>query len=104
MRAADLENDVWHLWLERGKSNSAQAVVGRAGSRDAVQLGGMRFIVDTGCGYNLIAERYVRGAGAMGSIRKLFRGITLNTAGVKVGLLVQLASLAHVSGTVNLLR
>eukprot|EP00959_Pyramimonas_sp_CCMP1952_P337447 7066608-Pyramimonas_sp.AAC.1 len=46
-----------------------------------VHLGALRFIVDTGCGYNGIAERFIRAAGAMGSIDRLGESITLNTAG-----------------------
>eukprot|EP00959_Pyramimonas_sp_CCMP1952_P136611 2859010-Pyramimonas_sp.AAC.1 len=41
----------------------------------------LSFIIDTGCGYNLIAERYIRSAGAMILIRELPQSITLNTAG-----------------------
>ena len=41
----------------------------------------MKFIVDTGCGSNLIGLHYLRSAGAMGKLRKLKCPITLNTAG-----------------------
>ena len=50
-------------------------------ARDSVFLGALNFIVDTGCGHNLIVEKYVRLAGAMGSVRRLKNLITLNTAG-----------------------
>ena len=100
--AADLEDEVWHLWLdidqmmdtESGDSDGAcgsDADAASAGRRrregDAsaragpVNLGQMRFIVDTGCGSNLIALKYLRRAGAMGEMRRLPVPITLNTPG-----------------------
>ena len=84
VRASDLEDDVWHLWLKaegrkRGSSHGSAAVGCR--DSDSVHLGPLSFIVDTGCGHNLIAERYIRFAGAMGLIRRLKQSITLNTAG-----------------------
>eukprot|EP00959_Pyramimonas_sp_CCMP1952_P139492 2919083-Pyramimonas_sp.AAC.1 len=73
VRASGLA-EVWHRWLEsEGKEEvapggSAAAVCKR---RSSVHLGTLRFIVDTGCGRNLIAERLIHAAGAMGMIRRL---------------------------------
>ena len=84
IEASDLEDDVWHLWLssETGETDG-QSGSAAAGSRKAqpLTLGSISFIVDTGCGHNLIAERYVRAAGAMRMVRQLKESITLNTAG-----------------------
>ena len=88
IRASDLEDEVWHFWLdeERRKvkegANSSTAVVGPSRTpKSSVDFGSMRFIVDIGCGYNLLGGRYVRSADATGMIRELHSGITLNTAG-----------------------
>ena len=65
LRATDLEDDVWHLWVEwetgsgKANANSGQAAVGDRDS-DSVHFGTTKFIVDTGCGFNLIAERLVK--------------------------------------------
>ena len=84
VRASDWQDDVWHLWVRaEGRKEGAppgQAAAGRRDS-DSAHLGPLSFIVDTGCGHNLIAERYVRFAGAMGLIRRLSQSVTLNTAG-----------------------
>ena len=84
VEASDLEDDVWHLWLaSEGGEVCGQHGSAAAGSRRAepLTLGSIKFIVDTGCGHNLIAERYVRAAGAMSMVRQLAESITLNTAG-----------------------
>eukprot|EP00959_Pyramimonas_sp_CCMP1952_P074033 1547316-Pyramimonas_sp.AAC.1 len=46
-----------------------------------MHLGTLRFIVDTGCGRNVVAERSVRAAGAIGMIKRLEDPITLRIAG-----------------------
>ena len=82
IRAADLEDEVWHFWIdeERRKvkegTDGGSAVVGPSRAlKSSVDFGSMKFIVDTGCGYNLIGERYVKSADAMGMIRKLHSGV-----------------------------
>ena len=84
VEASDLEDEVWHLWLaSEGGEVCGQHGSAAAGSRRAepLTLGSIKFIVDAGCGHNLIAERYVRAAGAMSMVRQLAESITLNTAG-----------------------
>ena len=74
VEASDLEDEVWHLWLaSEGGEVCGQHGSAAAGSRRAepLTLGSIKFIVDTGCGHNLIAERYVRAAGAMSMVRQL---------------------------------
>ena len=97
--AADLEDAVWHLWIDvdenladnseddqadaasaDGRSHGGQSSVGQSPAK----LGSMKFIVDTGCGSNLIGLHYLRSAGAMGKLQKLKTAITLNTAGGSV--------------------
>eukprot|EP00959_Pyramimonas_sp_CCMP1952_P379705 7953842-Pyramimonas_sp.AAC.1 len=74
IRASDLADEVWHLWLEsEGKEEvvpGGSAAVGRK-DRSPVHLGSLGFIVDTGCGRSLIAEKLLRAVGAMGMIRRL---------------------------------
>eukprot|EP00959_Pyramimonas_sp_CCMP1952_P043889 916976-Pyramimonas_sp.AAC.1 len=69
LRASDLADEIWHLWLaSAGDEEAAQGGSAAAGSREKsyVHLGTLRFIVDAGCGRNLIAERFIRAAGALG--------------------------------------
>ena len=94
--AADLEDAVWHLWIDIEENmgedaessdadaasadrspNGGQPTVGRAPAK----MGPMSFIVDTGCGSNLVGLHYLRSAGAMGKLQQLKVPITLNTAG-----------------------
>ena len=100
--AADLADAVWHLWIDFDENQregprvsdqeaetpsdaasadrSPSAGHARTGGRPA-QMGSMRFIVDTGCGYNLIGLHYLRSAGALGKLNAMKTPITLNTAG-----------------------
>ena len=60
-RASDLEDEVWHPWLEWGLgSDASQSSGGSAAAGSKMQmsldLGSMRLIVDAGCRHNLIAE------------------------------------------------
>eukprot|EP00959_Pyramimonas_sp_CCMP1952_P014664 310708-Pyramimonas_sp.AAC.1 len=71
LEASDLAEEVWHLWLASEENGcSTQRGTAAAGRRERlpVHLGTHRFIVDTGCGCNLIAGRFIRAAGAMGRI------------------------------------
>ena len=93
--AEDLEDDVLHLWIKweqdaDSKSDGDPAAASPRRSEGSatstasdglLHLGSMRFIVDTGCGHNLLAVRYLRSAGAMGNLKQLKVPITLNTAG-----------------------
>eukprot|EP00959_Pyramimonas_sp_CCMP1952_P433653 9080961-Pyramimonas_sp.AAC.1 len=59
LRASDLSDKVWHLWSAyEGNGESAQGGSAAAGRREksSVHLGTLGFIVDAGCGRNLIAE------------------------------------------------
>eukprot|EP00959_Pyramimonas_sp_CCMP1952_P142206 2976585-Pyramimonas_sp.AAC.1 len=72
LRASDLADELWHLWFaSEGHEGAAQGGSAAAGRREksSVHLGTRGFIVDTGCGHNLIAERCIRAAGAMGMIK-----------------------------------
>ena len=83
--ASDLEDDVWFSWrdweygINLDGMNAASARIVR--QSNCVSLGSMRFIIDTGCGFNLIAARYVEDAHAMSKIKRLSSPIALNTAG-----------------------
>ena len=85
--ASDLEDDVWFSWRdwEYGEDvtidgiDAASARIVR--QSHFVSLGSMRLIIDTGCGFNLIAARYVEDAHAMSKIKRLPSPIALNTAG-----------------------
>ena len=60
-QAAELEDEVWHLWLSSDILNIPSPRVGLAAAGtpgagvarmgDLVKLGSMKFIVDTGCGH-----------------------------------------------------
>eukprot|EP00959_Pyramimonas_sp_CCMP1952_P428165 8967481-Pyramimonas_sp.AAC.1 len=62
LRASDLADEVWHLWLasEETENWPLRAAQPLAWCREKllVHLGALRFIVDAGCGYILIAEKY----------------------------------------------
>ncbi len=60
IRASDLHDEVWHLWLRAGEGDEGPRGTAAAGCTDkgAAYLGALSFIIDTGCGYNLIAEIY----------------------------------------------
>eukprot|EP00959_Pyramimonas_sp_CCMP1952_P159103 3327386-Pyramimonas_sp.AAC.1 len=94
IRASDLQDHVWHLWLkvEEGKGGPHGSAAAGCTGKDAAYLGALSFIIDTGCGYNLIAEKCIRSAGAMILIRQLPQSITLNTAGGNLRPSVQFAS------------
>eukprot|EP00959_Pyramimonas_sp_CCMP1952_P254792 5321663-Pyramimonas_sp.AAC.1 len=65
IKASDLANDVGHIWLEsEGREPVIPGGSAAAGckERSSVHLGSLRFIVDTGCGHNLTAERLIRAA------------------------------------------
>jgi hypothetical protein len=97
--AIDLEHEVWRLWLDKepapatddghdgdgggGNADAASAKKHnrRTRDRETIHLGSMRFIIDTGCGSNLIALNYVQNAGAIDMMKELQVPITLNTAG-----------------------
>eukprot|EP00959_Pyramimonas_sp_CCMP1952_P210305 4401103-Pyramimonas_sp.AAC.1 len=71
LRAPDLAEEVWHLWLASEENGCAtQRGTPAAGCRKnlPVHLGALKFIVDAGCADILIAERCIRAAGAMGRI------------------------------------
>eukprot|EP00959_Pyramimonas_sp_CCMP1952_P395234 8281344-Pyramimonas_sp.AAC.1 len=58
IRASDLQDEVRHLWLrteEGGEGPHGTAAAGCT-DKDAAYLGALSFIIDTGCGYNHIAE------------------------------------------------
>ena len=80
--ASDLEDDVWFSWRDWEYGDTGNAASARiVRNSHFVSLGSMRFIIDTGCGFNLIAARYVEDAHAMGKIKRLPNPIALNTAG-----------------------
>ena len=98
--ANDLEDEIWHLWIqweaepdngsESSASNghadgaAARRSSGQGNARtgdDPLRLGSMKFIVDTGCGMNLMALKYLENAGATSRVNPLKVPITLNTAG-----------------------
>ena len=86
-KAEELQDDVYFLWLdlesEKDEATSSDSAVGVTdrGQKEPLKLGSMRFIIDTGCGHNLIAEKFIKGAGAMGKLQRLDAPLTLNTAG-----------------------
>eukprot|EP00959_Pyramimonas_sp_CCMP1952_P270623 5657387-Pyramimonas_sp.AAC.1 len=74
LRVSVLADEVWHLWpASEEEERAAQSGSAAAGCREnsRVHLGTPRFIVDAGCGQNLIADRLIRAAGAMGMIKRL---------------------------------
>eukprot|EP00959_Pyramimonas_sp_CCMP1952_P388299 8136827-Pyramimonas_sp.AAC.1 len=69
IRASDLADEIWHLWLEsEGKEEVAPGGSAAVGCKDepSAHLGSLRFIVDTGCGHTLTAEKSIH-AGGTGS-------------------------------------
>eukprot|EP00959_Pyramimonas_sp_CCMP1952_P127813 2673315-Pyramimonas_sp.AAC.1 len=60
IKASDPQDDVWHLWLrtEEGEEGPHGTAAAGCTDKDAANLGALSFLIDTGCGYNLIAERY----------------------------------------------
>eukprot|EP00959_Pyramimonas_sp_CCMP1952_P007723 161208-Pyramimonas_sp.AAC.1 len=62
--ASDLQDHVWHLLLkdEVGKEGPRGSAAAGCTDKDAAYPGALSSIIDTGCGYNLIAEKYIRSA------------------------------------------
>eukprot|EP00959_Pyramimonas_sp_CCMP1952_P205181 4290666-Pyramimonas_sp.AAC.1 len=84
IRASDLQDEVWHLWLRTQEGEEGPRGTAAAGCTDrgAAYLGALSFIIDTGCGYNLITTKCLKSAGAMRLSRNLPQSIIiLNTAG-----------------------
>ena len=78
LTAQDLEDELWFLWLDMEPQASGDAA---AGNQESLNLGSMKFLIDTGCGQNLIAMKYIRNSGALDKIKRLKVPLTLNTAG-----------------------
>eukprot|EP00959_Pyramimonas_sp_CCMP1952_P292970 6127281-Pyramimonas_sp.AAC.1 len=84
LKAFDFAGEVWHLWLvSEGMEEVIPGGSAAAGCREKshVHLRKHRFIVDTGCGHNVITERLNRAAGAMRLIKRLAESIALTIAG-----------------------
>ena len=109
--ASALEHEVWHLWLdweqqsEEGEDDDGVFVdyveersggddldgaaassrqtrkTARRGRGNAIKIGSVRFIIDAGCGSNLIALQYLQDAGLAGQIMPMVVPLTLNTVG-----------------------
>eukprot|EP00959_Pyramimonas_sp_CCMP1952_P050117 1047374-Pyramimonas_sp.AAC.1 len=47
---------------------------------DYLSLVSMRFVLDTGCGFSLAAERFMQSVDAMDNIWRLSPGVALNVA------------------------
>ena len=61
--ATDLEDDVWVSWRDwkygaEIATRPKTAAPGAAKHDNCINIGSMRFLIDTGCGHNLIASRY----------------------------------------------
>eukprot|EP00959_Pyramimonas_sp_CCMP1952_P040748 852102-Pyramimonas_sp.AAC.1 len=73
LKASDLAGEVWQFWLaSEAAEGVAQHGAVAAGCRGKllVHVGALRFIVDAGCGYDLIADRSIRAAGAIRMIKR----------------------------------
>ena len=46
---------MWFLWLDVETSRSGEAA---AGDQDLLNLGLLKFLIDAGCGWDLIALKY----------------------------------------------
>ena len=87
-KASELEDDVYFFQIDCSKAKLGSAAAGEVechgdvkGDEGPLRLGAMRFIIDTGCGNNLVAEKFLKNADAMGRIQRLDEPLTLNTAG-----------------------
>eukprot|EP00959_Pyramimonas_sp_CCMP1952_P415992 8715625-Pyramimonas_sp.AAC.1 len=50
IRASDLQDEIWHLWLraEEGEEGPRGAAAAGCTDKDAAYLGALSFIIDTG--------------------------------------------------------